>query len=203
MFSRFISKNFFVLCLLIGIFSLVNMQSAQAFSDEAPVFTHIEVKEIAPPADFVNARRYSMSYFYKDENSSRQVYPTLAEKQRDYDLILARAVRIFFEDEYHTKHKGMDEHVVEDADKRTVLDLVSQDFLSKAWSADRQNSLLQFINRHQDRMMLFTLNIYLDYSLPDGSYNYGNDINPILLRFSRTPSCHDDVTFIMVNYSDK
>lgn len=195
---RFLKKAF---CAVFVIGLAMVAQMAMAISNETPVFNIIEVKPIQAPHGFLNARRYQLTYFFKDENSYRQVFPTLEEKKRDYDLILAKAVREYMEDEYFTKNKGMDEHVVNDSNKGEIFDLVSRQYLSNAWHDENFNALRQYINRNYDNMMLFTMNVYLDYALPGGGYNYGNDINPILLRFSDKGT--DEATFIQVNVSDK
>jgi hypothetical protein len=203
MFSGFISKSFFFASVVVGVFFLFFPGTASALSDQDPFFTHIDVKPVASHKGFVNSRRYSLSYYVKTETDSYIPQPTLEQKRRDYDLILAAAVRQFIEDEYFKQFKGMDEHVIDDADKGTILDLVNRDFLSKAWKDEQVNVLRQFIDRNQNNMMLFTMNVYLDYKMSDGKYNYGNDINPVLLRFNPDPDGNDEVTFIVVNYSDK
>ncbi|MFZ5953006.1 MAG: hypothetical protein ACOYXC_20050 [Candidatus Rifleibacteriota bacterium] len=195
-FTRF----FFILTVLA---MAICSQTAMAISNEKPIFNIIEARPVPPPAAFLNARSYQLTYFYKDGENLQQVYPSLAEKQRDYDLILARAVREYIEDEYFTKNKGMDEHVVNDSNKGEIFDLVSKQYLSDPWQDENINALRQFVNRNFDNMMLFTMNVYLDYSLPGGEYNSGNDINPILLKFSKTADGTDFVTFIQVNVSDK
>ncbi|MEW6709628.1 MAG: hypothetical protein AB1403_07355 [Candidatus Riflebacteria bacterium] len=195
-FTRFFS-------VLVVMAMVVCSQAAMAISNEKPIFNIIEAKPVPPPVAFLNARSYQLTYFFKDGENIQQVYPSLAEKQRDYDLILARAVREFIEDEYFTKNKGMDEHVVNDSNKGEIFDLVSKQYLSEPWQDENINALRQFVNRNSDNMMLFTMNVYLDYSLPGGGYNSGNDINPILLKFSKTANGTDYVTFIQVNVSDK
>lgn len=194
-------KKFFSVLLALGLAMVA--QVALAISNEKPIFNIIEVKPIQAPEGFLNARRYQITYFFKDEAGSRQVFPTLEEKKRDYDLILAKAVREYIEDEYFTKNKGMDEHVVNDSNKGEIFDLVSKQYLSDAWQDENFNALRQYINRSYDRMMLFTMNVYLDYAMPDGGYNYGNDLNPVLLRFAKSQQATDDVTFIQVNITDK
>ncbi|GAB4280509.1 MAG: hypothetical protein Kow0029_25160 [Candidatus Rifleibacteriota bacterium] len=192
-----------VFCSVFVMLAIYAGPQAWAISPEKPVFTDIVVKEIAPPHGFLNARRYLITYFVKSENSYRQVFPTLDEKKRDYDLILARVVRQYLEDEYFNGNKGMDEHVVSDSSKGEIFDLVSKNYLSAAWKDKNIKMLRRYINRHFDHLMLFTLNVYLDYSLPDGGYNYGNDINPVLLKFAEDNAEEDEAIFIMVNVSDK
>lgn len=197
---RSLQKFFCAICVLALVFA---SQMAMAISNEKPIFNVIDVKPIQAPKGFLNARRYQLTYFQKNQNENLQVFPTIEEKKRDYDLILARAVRAYIEDEYFTKNKGMDEHVVEPSKKREIFDLVSKQYLSDAWHDDNFNSLRQYINRNYDNIMLFTMNVYLDFSLPGGGYNSGNDINPIILSFSKTQNGTDEVTFIQVNVSDK
>lgn len=205
MFSKFSSGRMTtkLVLLVIGLFTIMAVGPVLAISSEKPVFTNIEVKEIAPPHDFQNARRYLISYFAQNENSYQQVFPTLEEKKRDYDLILARVVRKYLEDEYYNGNKAMDEHVVENSNKSELFNLVGKNYLSKAWNSKNLNVLRQYILRNKDYLQLYTLNVYLDYGLPDGGYNSGNDINPILLKFNKNHSGADEATFIMVNYSDK
>lgn len=197
MFYKF-SKLFMIF--LMVTFCSVNLSSLYAFSDKDPVFNHIEIKKIDVPTGFINSTRYRLTYFFKDENGKFPVFPTLEDKNKDYDLILARAVREYFEDAYFSQNKAMDEHVVKDSDKHEIYYLVTRDYLSKAWDEDSFNSLRQFINHHGDSIRLFTMNVYLDYSAPSGKYIYGNDINPVILKFGKKS---DEVIFIQVNYSDK
>ncbi len=195
-FTRFFS-------VLVVLAMVICSRAATAISNEKPIFNVIEARPVPAPADFMNARSYQLTYFFKDGENIQQVYPSLAEKQRDYDLILARAVREYIEDEYFTKNIGMDEHVVNDSNKGEIFDLVSKQYLSEPWQEENINALRQFVSRNFANMMLFTMNVYLDYSLPGGGYNSGNDINPILLKFSKTAKGTDYVTFIQVNVSDK
>lgn len=205
MFSNFISRRCAtnLVCVIIGLFILLATGPAMAISSEKPIFTNIEVKEIAAPHNFENARRYLLTYFVKTADSYYQVYPTLEEKKRDYDLILAKAVGQYLEDEYFSGTKGIDEHVVVDSSKGEILDLLGNDYLTKAWSRENLNNFRQYLARNNDYIQLYVLNVYLDYSLPDGGYNSGNDINPIVLKFSDKLHGADEATFIMVNYSDK
>jgi hypothetical protein len=188
---------FFVLAILAG------CQTLMAFSNEKPSYNHIAIKPIDAPEGFLNARRYRLTYYLNENSRGIRVYPSLEEKKRDYDLILARAVRQYIEDEYFTTKKGMDEHVVEPSNKGEIYDLVRKQYLSAPWGDDNFNALRQYVNVNNDRIMLFTMNVYLDYALPGGGYNSGNDINPVLLTFSKTETGADEVTFIQVNYSDK
>jgi hypothetical protein len=179
---------------------MLSASSAMAISSEEPAFTEIKIEEIPAPNHFQNSRRYLLTYYKQTENSFLQVFPTLAEKERDHDLILAKAVRQYLEDEYHQKNKGMDEHVVEPSNKGEIFDLVAGNYLSSPWKDENINALRQYVNRNFKYIKMFVLNVYLDYSLPGGKYNYGNDFNPVLLKFGKKA---DQVIFIQVNYSDK
>ena len=197
MFYKF--SKFFVIFFMVT-FCSVNLSSLYAFSDKDPIFNHIEIKKIDAPTGFINSCRYRLTYYFKDGSGKFQVFPEIEDKKKDYDLILARAVREYFEDAYFSQNKAMDEHVVEDSDKHEIYYLVTRDYLSKAWKEKSFNSLRQYINQHSDNIRLFTMNVYLDYSSPTGKYIYGNDINPVILNFGKKS---DEVIFIQVNYSDK
>jgi len=165
-------------------------------------YNDIEVRRVEAPANFENAVRYTITYWYKDNDSRMQVFPTREERERDADLILAQAVSLYLDEEYTQQGKGMDEHVVEAVNMGQVLDLVNKDYLSAAWSEENVNNLRQFMHKYEKDLVLFTINIYLDYVNKTGFYS-GNDINPIIMNFKNDGKSADEVTFIAVNYSDK
>jgi hypothetical protein len=176
--------------------------SAQAMSDRAPAFTHIEVEEVSPPSNFQNTRRYLITYFNESDGKKFQVFPTRDEKVADADLILARVVRQYLDDEYENQGKWMDEHVVEDANMGQILDLVNQDYMSAAWNAKNVNELRQYMHKYNKYLQLYTLQVYLDYKASKTEYYSGMDIDPILLKLNE--GNHPDVAnFILVNYTDK
>ncbi len=165
-------------------------------------YNDIEISRIETPHNFENAVRYQITYWLKEEGRSMQVFPTQEERERDADIILAQAVSRFLNEEYHEKGKGMDEHVVEAAQIGQILDLVNQDYLSPAWNAENVNNLRQFMHKYEKDLLLFTLNIYLDYAYK-GGYFSGNDINPIIMNLKSDNKSGDEITFITVNYTDK
>lgn len=193
---RSVSASFFVFFVL----GLLFCDCSYAFSDKPPVFTRIEITEIQPPASYENARRYKISYFGKLGDSEIQVYPTYEQKKADSDLILARAVRAYLNDEYEAQGKALDEFCVEKSNLGEIVDLISGSFLSAAWKEENVNSFRQIIHKGQTRIELHTLNVYLDYEM-QGCENYGLDINPIILDLGGEQT--DTCTFILVNYSDK
>ena len=203
MFSKlFNSRCTFVCFLLVCAAVMFSTGSAQAMSDRAPAFTHIEVEEVSPPSNFQNTRRYLITYFNESDGKKFQVFPTRDEKVADADLILARVVRQYLDDEYENQGKWMDEHVVEDANMGQILDLVNQDYMSAAWNAKNVNELRQYMHKYNKYLQLYTLQVYLDYKASKTEYYSGMDIDPILLKLNE--GNHPDVAnFILVNYTDK
>jgi len=203
MFSKlFNSRCTFVCFLLVCAAVMFSTGSAQAMSDRAPAFTHIEVEEVSAPDNFQNTRRYLITYFNEIEGKKFQVFPTRDEKVADADLILARVVRQYLDDEYENQGKWMDEHVVEDANMGQILDLVNQDYMSAAWNAKNVNELRQYMHKYNKYLQLYTLQVYLDYKASKTEYYSGMDIDPILLKLNE--GNHPDVAnFILVNYTDK
>jgi hypothetical protein len=201
MFSNVVRRSVISSFLFCAVFVLFAASGFAQFS-QAPAFTRIEVEEITSPDQFHNSRSYKITYFNKIGDSDIQVFPSVEEKRRDYDLILARAVRQYLNDAYESQGKYMDEHVVEDANLGQVIDLVSNDYLSSAWSEEDVNSLRQYISRNSDNILLYTLHIYLEHFVAPGKYFSGLDMNPVILDF-RAGNKPDIATFIMVNYSDK
>lgn len=197
-----VRSSSFRLFVVLACFMVASMQTGFAMADAIPTYNDIEIEQIAAPENFENAVRYQIKYFNRAEGTSFQVFPSLEERQRDADLILAQLVRRFLDENYEAQGKGMDEHVVDAANIGQVLDLVGNDYLSKSWSADRLNNLRQFLHKYEKNLLLFTLNVYLDYAFPGGYYS-GNDINPIIVNFKNDGKSADEATFIVVNYTDK
>ena len=183
-------------------FLVVSLHTGFAMPESAPSYNDIQIDEVAAPGNFENAIRYQITYFNKADGSSYQVFPSLEERQRDADLILAQLVSRFLNEQYEAQGKSMDENVVDAANIGQILDLVGKDYLSKSWSADRLNNLRQFLHKNEKNLLLFTLNVYLDYPIPGGYYS-GNDINPIILNFKTDEKSADEATFIVVNCTDK
>ena len=165
-------------------------------------YNDIEVRRVEAPANFENAVRYTITYWHKDNGTSMQVFPSREERERDADLILAQAVSLYLDEEYTQQGKGMDEHVVEAVNMGQILDLVNKDYLSSAWKEENVNNLRQFMHKYEKDLVLFTINIYLDYVNKTGYYS-GNDINPIIMNLKNDGKSADEVTFIAVNYTDK
>lgn len=190
-------KSFVLFSILLAV--LFAIPQAWAFS--TPSWNHLEVEEVQTPHQLNNARKFRITYFNNSDGNSFQVFPDYEEKLRDADLILAKAVWMYLEDEYHNQNKYMDEHVVSEANLGKIIDLVSGNYLSKAWNSDDVNFLRQYILKNHEHMLLYTLDVYLDYSIGKGEFFSGMDINPILLNLKETGG--DEITFIMVNFSDK
>ncbi len=189
-------------CLLVLVaFLVASMQTGFASPNDFS-YNDIELRRVEAPANFENAVRYRITYWHKADGASMQVFPTREERERDADIILAQAVNLFLDEEYYQKHKGMDEHVVEAANMGQILDLVNKDYVSAAWKEENVNNLRQFMHKYENDLLLFTINIYLDYATKGGYYS-GNDINPIIMNFKNDGKSADEVTFIAVNYTDK
>ncbi|MBU1106878.1 MAG: hypothetical protein KKB51_09450 [Candidatus Riflebacteria bacterium] len=203
MFPTIFNPRRTLICFLLAFVAvLFSANSIPAMSNLPPAFTNIEVQEVAAPSNFENTRRFFITYFNEIEGSKMQVFPTREEKLRDVDLILARVVRQYLNDEYEANGKWMDEHVVEDANLGQILDLVNQDYLSKSWNKDNVNGLRQYVHKYSEYLQLYTLNVYLDYNVGKGEYFSGMDINPILLKLNNG-NYPDVANFIQVKYSDK
>lgn len=188
-------------CLFVMILMLAaTMQSG--FASDNFSYNDVELRRVEAPANFENAVRYQITYWHKADGASMQVFPSREERERDADIILAQAVNRFLDEEYHEKGKGMDEHVVEAANMGTIIDLVNKDYLSPAWKEENVNNFRQFLHKYENDLLLFTINIYLDYAFK-GGYFSGNDINPIVVNFKNDGKSADEVTFIIVNYTDK
>lgn len=177
-------------------------QPSFAISNIDPSFNEIDVERVKAPIGFENSVTYSVKYFHRTKSSVQQVFPSFEDKKRDSDLILARVLRQFLDEEYHLNHKGMDEYVVEESDHEEIMYLTSYDFLSKAWNWDNLDKLSSYILGNAKNMELYTLNIYLDYIVDENKYFSGNDMNPILVKFSEDPKFADEITFIIVNLSE-
>ncbi len=189
-------------CLLVLVAFMVASLQAGFASPADFSYNDIEVRRVEAPANFENAVRYTITYWHKDNGTSMQVFPTREERERDADLILAQAVSLYLDEEYTQQGKGMDEHVVEAVNMGQILDLVNKDYLSSSWKEENVNNLRQFMHKYEKDLVLFTINIYLDYVNKTGYYS-GNDINPIIMNFKNDAKSADEVTFIAVNYSDK
>ncbi len=189
-------------CLLVLVALLfASMQTGFASPNDFS-YNDIELRRVEAPGNFENAVRYHITYWHKADGASMQVFPTREERERDADIILAQAVNLFLDEEYYQKHKGMDEHVVEAVNMGQILDLVGKDYISAAWKEENVNNLRQFMHKYEKDLLLFTINIYLDY-VTKGGYYSGNDINPIIMNFKNDGKSADEVTFIAVNYTDK
>jgi hypothetical protein len=203
MFSTIINSRRALICFLFVCAAvLFSTGSARAMSDQAPAFTHIEVERVSAPDNFENTTRYFITYFAETDGSKMQVFPSREEKLRDVDLILARVVRQYLNDEYESQGKWMDEHVVEEANMGQILDLVGTDHLSQSWKSTAANELRQYMHKYAKFLQLYTLHVYLDYKAGHNKYYSGLDIDPILLKLN--DNNHPDVAnFILVNYTDK
>lgn len=188
--------------LVLVAFLIVAMPSAFAMSDSTSSYDDIEIVEIAANKNFENANRYLITYYSTRDGGRYRVFPSMEERERDADLILAQLVRKYLDECYQNKGKGMDEHVLESAYFGQILDLIGKDYLSPAWNPENLNVFRQYVHKHSANILLFTLNIYLDYKAPDGYYS-GNDINPVLLHFKDDGKSADEAVFITVNYTDK
>jgi len=198
-------SNFSQICVILFVsafFALFLVSSTHAISGQEPAFTRIAVRETVAPEQFLNARRYMIAYYKQIGNSSIRIFPTREEKIRDADLILAKVVRQYLDDEYESQGKYMDEHVVEESSLGEILDLVGKDYLSSAWKRDDVEYLRQYIRKFNNNMLLYTLHIYLEHFIEPGKYFSGRDINPLILQFSDEKKA-DLATFIAVNYTDK
>lgn len=189
-------------CCFFVVFALFIVSQCGFAATQDFSYTDIEVREIPAPDNFENAVRYRITYWYKEDGARIQVFPTLEERERDADIIMAQVVSKFLDEEYNDKGKGMDEHVFAAANMGEILDLVNKDYLSPAWKDANINNLRQFILKNKKNILLFTLNIYLDYAFK-GGYFSGNDINPVIVHFKDDRRSPDEVTFIIVNYTDK
>ncbi len=201
--SKFNLKSLSFVLVAFCFFSVLSVQPGWAITNLKPVFTDIEVEQIAAPHNFQNSVRYIITYFVKDGKGKHQVFPTFEEKERDSDLILARVVSQYIEDEYHNNGKAIDEHVVDYSNLGQIMDLTGRDFMSKAWDSNNHNFLRQYILKNKEYLQLYTINLYLDYGTSKGEYFSGNDINPILLKLNKSPKYLDQATFITVNYTDR
>ncbi|MDD3147305.1 MAG: hypothetical protein PHD82_08390 [Candidatus Riflebacteria bacterium] len=195
---RKVSVRFFV---VLAVLLLASIQSSYASPADFS-YNDIEVSRIEAPHNFENAVRYQITYWHKSEGSFLQVFPSREERERDADIILAQAVSRFLDEEYHEKGKGMDEHVVEATHMGQIIDLINKDYLSPAWQEENVNNLRQFMHKYEKDLLLFTVNIYLDYAYK-GGYFSGNDINPIIMNLKNDGKSADEITFITVNYTDK
>jgi len=202
MFSQSTFRQICALLFVSAFFALFFIPAAHAISDQEPAFTRIAVREAVVPEEFLNTRRYMIAYYKQVGNSSIRVYPTREEKIRDADLILAKVVRQYLDDEYESQGKYMDEHVVEESNLGEILDLVGRDYLSKSWKHDDVEYLRQYIRKFNKNMLLYTLHVYLEHFVEPGKYFSGRDINPLILQFSDEKKA-DLATFIVVNYTDK
>lgn len=147
-------------------------------------------------------RRYFITYFAEKNGSKVQIFPSREEKLADVDLILASVVRAYLTDEYEDQGKWMDEHFVQKANMGNILDLVNQNYLSKAWSEKHVNDLRQYMHRYNKYLKLYTLHVYLDYKASKSEYYSGMDIDPVLLKLNNG-NYPDVANFIMVNFTDK
>lgn len=195
-------QSVFPVFMFFAVFMLLFVQSAQAISSLPTAFDRIAVRETAAPDQLNSARCYQIAYYKQIDGGSIRVYPTLEERQRDSDLILARVVKQYLDEEYESQGKYMDEHLVEDADLGKIIDLVSTEYVSKAWKSDDVNFLRQYILKNKKNSQLYTLHVYLEHFIEPGKYFSGLDINPIILDFNEDNKS-DLATFITVNYSDK
>lgn len=201
MFPKFFTPNKFVMSAIV-VFMVLLAQSVFAISSLPPAFDRIAARETYVPEQLNNTVCYQIAYYKQMGNVSMRVYPTVEERQRDSDLILAHVVQKYLDEVYEAQGKYMDEHVVEDADLGQILDLVGQNFVSKAWKNDDVNFLRQYIRKDQKNSLLYTLHIYLDHYVDSETSFTGMDKNPIILHFSDEKKS-DMATFIAVNFTDK
>ena len=168
----------------------------------AACFTSLELKAVNPPQFCQNALAYEITYFKEIAGSKLRVYPTVAERKEDADLILAKVVWAVLEDAYFAHGKHLDEWSVDATTQGMVNHLVSHDFISAAWPNQKQMSLKKYMSAKGPNLQLHLMNVILDYQ-DEAGYHGGTDMNPILLHFSPQPVGVDKAVVIFVSVHDE
>ena len=185
-------RSWFIVCC----FSLVTLIAS------ADCFQTVELTPVQPLVKFENSVRYEITYWQTLDGKKFQVFPNRADKEKDYDLILAAVVRYYIEVEYQAKGHYLDEAEVQPTTAQEILHQVSIDFLSAAWGKGNQQELGFFLRQNSNSLKLNKLVAYLDYIGEKGEGVSGIDIDPILFQFGATPERADEVSIICVKTSN-
>lgn len=178
--------------------SLVVIMPASALDRS---ISRVELTQVAAPAGFENSTSYEVLYFATVEGIEVEVFPSRAEKEKDFDLILTAVARHYVESEYEANGKYLDETNVEKTTSQEIRHLISTNFVSKAWSKKARKALANYLQQNSRSLALYRLDAYLDYASDKGDYVSGLDTNPLLFRFG-TGVNRDRVTIIQVSRSN-
>lgn len=168
----------------------------------AQSFSRLELSQVSPPAGFENSLSFTVTYYQSMDGMEFEVFPTRADKEKDFDLILAQVVRRIIEQEYEGKKRWLDETDVKPASPQEIRKLVATDFLTPAWSRSAQKALSQYLSQHGRQLKLNKIIAYLDYQDEKGTYVSGIDVDPVLFRFG-TGQQRDQATVIMIRQTDR
>ena len=178
-------------------FSLVLACSLLAVPGFGADYQALELTQVDPLHGFENSVRYQVSYWAEVAGQKVEVFPTRAEKERDFDLILAQVVRLYITDEYDAKGRFLDETDVKPASPQEILHLVSHDSVSPAWSSSHQEALSRYLQLNANSLVLNKIAAYLDYNDGKGNWFSGIDVDPVLFRFGQGAG-RDEVSLIQV-----
>ncbi len=160
-------------------------------------FTLVEVTPTAVPAGFENSVSYRVSYFESVNGQAVEVFPSRAQKEKDFDLIMAQVVRYVIANEYEAKGRHLDETSFESCTNEYALQLVSNDYVTKAWKTPSVNAMAAYLQANAGRLAVNKLLAYLDYQAADGQYVSGLDVDPVLFHFGQGQE-RDTVTVTLV-----
>lgn len=165
-------------------------------------FSEIRLKPVSVPKFCENAIAYEIHYFTTIEGHRLQVFPTLAERHQDADLILAEVVRQVLTDAYEAHGRWMDEWWVEPVSTGQINYLVGHDFLNQAWQEDNRRHLMRYISSKAKFTQFHKLNVILDYK-QGKMVNTSVEINPVLLHLEPTQNGPDKAVVLLIPVSEE
>lgn len=167
----------------------------------AASFTDLELTPVAAPDGFQNGFGYKLSYFNTLDGQKYAVYPSMAERRQDADLILAKVAWAIIEQEYHAKGRYLDDWSVQPVSSQEILDLVSRDYVTSAWDKASRDRLVHYMMGSEGvEIILNCFDAYCDYTDQKGDH-FGKDRLPIILKFKRDAK-NDEVSIFSVMVSE-
>jgi len=178
------------------VFACLSFSAASAAS-----FTDMELTPVSAPEGFQHGCGFKITYFNTLDGQKYQAFPSLDERRQDADLILAKIAWAIIEQEYTAKGRFIDDWSVQPVTSQEILDLVSRDYVTEAWSSQAREKLVHYLKGHDGvEIVLNSLDAYCDYTDQKGDH-FGKDRNPIILKFNRDAK-NDEVAIFNVTMTE-
>ena len=178
------------------IFAFLFVSAASAAS-----FTDLELTPVGIPDGFQQGIGFKITYFNTLSGQKFQSFPSMAERKQDADLILAKIAWAIIEQEYNAKGRFLDDWSVQQVTSQELLDLVSRDYVTPAWSGEARSRLAHYIQPAGGiEVLLNSLDAYCDYTDQKGDH-FGKDRNPIIIKF-KPDARNDEVSVFNVVLSE-